>query len=267
MSQLIRRFLKGFFIPLSGLSLISSNRRVRKLALMPFFLTVVIIFVGVALSLPYCSKVIHFLIRWSLEQSSQYFSSGLMILQLLIEIVAWPLAFIFLVVAFFAISRVLALPFFTLLAERALIETKIRGERDFQFQAWLKVSMRLILVAVVKLGIFTILGVVLFLVSFVPGIGLFSVAGFLIMAAIDVVDISFDALEMTWRSRVWFVYNEFPAILGLAAGLGLVFFIPGLNFFLFPAAVAGTHVILSADGLASRDDKRSSMPSLRAWIG
>jgi uncharacterized protein involved in cysteine biosynthesis len=61
----------------------------------------------------------------------------------------------------------------------------------------------------------------------------------LILIGYDVTDYALEALQWSWERRVKFFRENFPAFIGLGAALGLVFLIPGLNFFLLPASVAG----------------------------
>jgi uncharacterized protein involved in cysteine biosynthesis len=94
-------------------------------------------------------------------------------------------------------------------------------------------------VSVLRGFLFGLLGAVLFVFSFVPGLGLLTGFCFLVLVAFDICDYALEALQMNLSERIYFFRRHIAVMVGLGAIMGLVFLVPGLNFFLFPAAVAG----------------------------
>lgn len=246
MSEVLDSLLTGLVAPVKGLELIFRNPRVRHSAILPFAIVLITFLLGIFFGLPVLFKLIPWLANKTIATAgltaasvaAKFFYYGLIAM-------AVPVGVFALLFAVYLASQLLAAPFYALLAERALAESGVLGQRPFRFKAWLKVSLRLLLVAWLKTMLFGVVGGLLFVLSFIPGLGLFSAYGFLLMAAYDIVDISMDAMHFRFGERILFFKRHFPAFFGLATTLGLVFFIPGLNFLLFPASIAGAHVIFA----------------------
>ncbi len=137
------------------------------------------------------------------------------------------------------LTRLIASPFYGLLAERVLMKQGVLAEGKTSAGHWVLGRFRMTRGAFVKAVLFLIIGLILGLLSFVPGVGLFTAFAFLVLLAYDVVDYALEA--MAWKSarRLVFFREHFAVFLGLGTALGLVFLIPGLNFFVLPASVAG----------------------------
>jgi CysZ protein len=173
--------------------------------------------------------------------SGLYFS----VLYWLALILVWPAFVLALFFFVFLISKVIASPFNALLAERALLQLGHIEDRPCRLGPWLRVSARMLVVSFVKAVVFAVLGIVLLLLSFVPVLNVAAAFGFLLIVAFDSADYSFEALQMGFRARIRYFFAHFAEFSGFATSLGLVFFIPGFNFFLFPAAVAGGSNLIS----------------------
>lgn len=245
MSTHAHGFGQGFLSPIRGLELIASNRRVRRLAIVPFALTFLVFIAGVFLGLPFIVHLIPFIAQNGVNAIGFATGSfGFIAMYWLVTVLAWPVAAFALLFVLFLISRLLATPFYSLLAERVLIERKLKPDDPFALSVWLRTLVPLMIVAIVKTVLFLIVGAMLFVLSFIPGLGAVTAFGFLLMAAFDVVDLSMEAMQMSLGERLKLFASEIPAFSGLAAAMGLVFLLPGLNFFLFPAAVAGGSEII-----------------------
>lgn len=241
----VRAFFIGFSAPFKGVQLLMSNRRLFRTALWPFFLTTFVFIGGLMVGFPLLAQYIPLMTVWSLASIGLSGSTiWYTILYWIIAVLAWPAAIFGLFYALFLISRLIATPFYAYLAERVLIERGLIEDRPFEFVDFIVTNWRLLGVAFVKVLVFLFAGSVLFILSFLPGTGLITGIGYLLMAAFDVVDISFEGMRLSFRERARIFREELPSFFGLALILGLVFFIPGLNFFLFPAAVAGASEII-----------------------
>jgi uncharacterized protein involved in cysteine biosynthesis len=242
----LAKFRTGFSAPLRGLELIFANPRVRHAAIIPFALVLFTFMIGIFFGL----QALYLLIPWL--ANTAIIASGIttatfgasVIYYVLISIAA-PVGVFALLFMLYLISQLIAAPFYAILAERVLIEKGLIPDRPFRFKEWANVSAHLFAVSLGKVVIFGAAAAVLFIISFIPGLGILSAFGFLLMTAFDVVDISLEALRMGLKERMRFFRAELPAFVGLACTLGLVFLIPGLNFLLFPASIAGAHGIIA----------------------
>jgi CysZ protein len=241
-------------IPFKGLALIAQNQKIRKRAVIPIVLSFLIFLLGIIFLLPPLFKDVPWLAAAAgeilgLHRHGSRIAIGL---RWLLVVLSYPVAIFGLFYALFLASRFVATPFYALLGECVLCERKIKVKKAMSPRSWLRLQIKIFVVSLAKTIVFAVIGLMLFLISFLPGLGLVSMAGFLLMAAFDVIDISLEALEMTFRERILFFMQELPSFVGLATILGLVFLVPGLNFLLFPAAVAGGSEVLLRSKIRSR---------------
>lgn len=256
MAPAFNGFLVGFAAPARGLEMILRRPRIRHAAIVPFVAVLLVFIVGILVGIPalyyLIPSVSHMLMlklgltaMTTLDQILYY---GVIALTV-------PVALFGLLFLLFLASQLLAAPFYALLAERVLVETALLAEQPFRAGEWLRNNLHLLMVALLKVAVFGALGLILMALSILPGIGIFSAFGLLMMTAFDIADISFEALKMGFRDRLRFFREEFVSFVGLACALGLIFLVPGLNFFMFPAAIAGVSGILRF----AQDRKRGSV--------
>lgn len=246
MRAMIESFRIGLSSPLKGLELIFTKKKVRHAAIIPFAIVFFTFLVGIFLGLPGLFQAIPWLANAVIATAgltkATFAAEALYYFLIAISI---PVGIFSLLFAVFLFAQLFAAPFYALLAERVLVETGIISERSFKLGEWIKVSFQLFLVALVKVFVLAVLGLILLVLSFIPGLGLVSAFGLLFLTAYDVVDISLEELRLGLKDRLLFFRAELPAFIGLATSLGLIFLVPGLNFFLFPASIAGGYSIIS----------------------
>ena len=239
MKRAANSFGNGFLALPRGIHLISTRRRILKWAVMPLFLGVAVFMTGLFLGIPFLIHLIPTLASYAIGLLFTSHSLLFSIAYWSVLLLAWPTSLFALFYFLFLISKLIATPFYSLLAESTLIEIGLMKRVPLWQQGWLSASARLLADSAAKTFLFTIAGVLLFFGSFFPGLAPVTAFGFLMIAAFDSVDASFEALQMSLGDRLRFFGREWLAFAGLGAAMGLVFFIPGLNFFLFPAAVVG----------------------------
>lgn len=238
--RLLSKLVGGFLSPLAGAALIIQHRALRRLALLPFIITVFVFIFGLAAGLPvitmYVTPFTKMLLGWFGVRASS--AQGEMFATLL-PFLIWPALALALIYILLTITRLVAAPLYGLLAERVLMKQGALTEEKINAMKWVKRQFRMTRAALIKTALFLVLGLILALLSFIPGLGLFTSFAFLVLLAYDVVDYSLEAMAWDYDQRVDFFRQHFAVFLGLGASLGLVFLIPGLNFFVLPAAVAG----------------------------
>ena len=240
MTDSIQKFMIGFMAPLRGLKLSFTLPGLFKWCVIPFLLTALVFIIGGSLLFPAMAGWIPAFATWMLTTLGMVTGSFFFTFSYwLALLVAWPVAILALLYGLFLITRVVAAPFYSLLAERSLMAMGVLNDEPFNFSAWLAHSTRMLVVALLKAIVLGLLAFVLFVLSFIPAVGVISAFGFLLIAAFDIVDFSLEALRMGFRARFAYLGRQFFAISGFAAALGLVFLVPGLNFVLFPAAIVG----------------------------
>jgi len=246
LKNLVAEFSTGLMAPFKGIETIFGNPKVRHAAILPFIVVLVVFVVGAVVGLPFLFDAVLWVANATVEAIGVDASSPWAItLYWIFVLISLPVAICALLLALFLSSQLLATPFYAFLAERALLEAGLKEQESLPVWRWLMSNAHLFFVAIVKVLVYALLGTSFLIMSLLPGVGIFAAFGLLLMAAFDIVDISLDALNLGLRARLRFFQEELAAISGLAAMLGLVFLIPGLNFFLFPAAIVGSSEIIA----------------------
>lgn len=235
MTDAVSRFAIGFSSFFRGAGLLARSPRLWPFAVTPFLIGSVLLVWGLVWAFSNLGGLVS---GWVM--GTEFAPEAIRgILRWVVLILIWPVAFIGLFYMTFLVTKVIAAPFHALLAERALIELKGIEDRPFVVREWLKISVRMFWVSLLKAFLFAVLGAILLLASFIPVVNLFAAFGFLLIVAFDCADYSFEARQMGLRERLRYFRSNLWYFFGFASSLGLVFFIPGFNFFMFPAAVAG----------------------------
>ncbi|MEO0335636.1 MAG: EI24 domain-containing protein [Pseudomonadota bacterium] len=170
----------------------------------------------------------------------------------LLAIVNWTLGaflwLVYLVVVIygtFLITTIVAAPFNSLLAEQTLMVAGGIQERPFEFGRWISVTVKMLMIGLVKSLIFLFLGLIIFACSFVPILNVASAFCALLIMAFDSMDYSFEMVEMSLRERFAFFQKHFVRFSGMASFLGLTLFLPGITLLILPFSVVGSAVALT----------------------
>ena len=193
---------------------------------------------------------------WSLFPESWNEATGwagglLRALRWLIELIAGILITLFGLVLVLVLSSVVAAPFNDALSEA--VEIILTGEPapTFSFSRMLADIVRTIRLELLKVLVYLAVVGPMFIASFlIPGVGqVIALVGFALTAAylgIDYVD--WPAARRNWsvRDRVAFARSQLPAVAGFGTGVWVLLFIPLVNLFFMPAAVAGGTMLFVA---------------------
>lgn len=227
----------GFRTLFTGMRLIRQNSRIFRLAIIPFFIDFLILAGVFYWGSGRLSGWVESTINWMLPNASGFWY----------QLAYWP---VFLVgwIAFFGalffvgyiIANLVAAPFNSLLAETALEEMGVIKKRPFNFSRWLKISAAMFWAGLLKTALFLFFGILFFMFSFIPLLGILASFGLLMIMAFDSADYSFEILEYNLQRRLKFFRQNTLYFAGSGLSLGMTLMIPGLNFLLFPAAVVGS---------------------------
>lgn len=150
----------------------------------------------------------------------------------------------------------ISIPFYALLADRTLTLQGAKRDEPLHFGKWLRNSLRMLRVGLMKTALFIAIGVVLFVLSFVPIVNIPAMFGALMIVAFDQLDYSFEALHLGLRQRIGFAASHSGAWAGMACGLGLTLLIPGLTLVIAPGAVVGAALLIKESGHGSQNSSR-----------
>lgn len=235
MSGFLSQLIAGALSPLVGFLLIANTRSLAKLAFLPFLISLVVFVVGLAFGLPFVTG----LVAPFTQSFMNLIGSKSETLATLLPFLIWPSLALMLIFTLVNLTRLLASPLYGLLAEKVLVLQGVIEPEKRSLLAWAAVNARQSKGAGIKAVIFLLIGLVLGLLSFVPGVGLITSFAFLILLAYDVIDYALEALEWPLAKRVSFFRRHFAVFIGLGLSLGLVFLMPGPCFFVLPASVVG----------------------------
>ncbi len=144
----------------------------------------------------------------------------------------------------YLLQGLLAIPFYAFLAEKTLVKLGVLKDRPFTFSGWVKSSIHMLAIGLIKTFVFLALGVVLFICSFIPGLNILTMFFALLILTIDLLDYSFESLRFGLKRRIGFVVSQPLLILGMVTGLGLTIILPGLTLLIAPGAVVGAGIVL-----------------------
>ena len=180
-------------------------------------------------------------------------------LRWLIELVSGLLITLFGLVLVVVLSSVVAAPFNDALSEA--VEHILTGEQapPFSLKRMVADIFRTIRLEIGKVLLYAVIVGPMFLASFIiPGVGqVISIVGFVLTAVYLGVDyIDWPAARRDWsvRDRVTFTRRQLAAVTGFGTGVWVLLFIPLVNLFFMPAAVAGGTMLFVdlASGSSSR---------------
>ncbi|MDH3622701.1 MAG: EI24 domain-containing protein [Myxococcales bacterium] len=162
------------------------------------------------------------------------------------------------------LSSIVAAPFNDALSEA--VEHILTGEPapPFSFKRMVADIVRTVRLELLKVLIYVAVVGPLFLASFlVPGIGqIISLVGFALTAiylGVDYVDWPAARRDWSVADRVGFVRRRLAAVAGFGTGVWVLLFVPLVNLFFMPAAVAGGTMLFIAS-TPPRTEKRGQSP-------
>lgn len=146
---------------------------------------------------------------------------------------------VIIVYGIYLIGTVIASPFNSVIAEKVLMRRGIIEEKPFVFSNWLRASLKMMLISLVRTFIFIIIGIILLVCSFIPGLNLFSSFMAFVILAFDNMDYTYEVMQMNLSDRFVHFKNHAFTFSGMATVIGVTLFVPGLTLLLMPVLVAG----------------------------
>lgn len=244
---MIRAFSSGVTAHIRAVRLLASQRRIRRLAAIPFFINVVLFVIGIPLA-----------IWWGTGYVDSLFGGGAWWVEAL-TIVAQIIVTLVLIVAavflFTLVGSVIAGPFNGPLSEA--VERHEREKRglpvkQLEERGVVKDAGRAILYEIGRLLIFLLFYPVIFVTQFIPVIGvfIFPVLAFLYGAFVLSVDFSDPTLDRhldRFRDKLRYVWNRKATYLGFGGGAFVMMLIPFVNLAVMPICVVGAALLYEED--------------------
>ena len=232
----MKKFLTGFNSVFVGLNILAKDRSVLMVALLPLAVNVIVAATVAVLGFKYVPDWVEKVKKLTVHDSPGFWDS---ILSVPLEFLTWITFIGLLFFVTYIVAMILASPLNGLLAEKALQYMGVVQPKPFSFLQWLATSARMVWISLIKSILFAGIGVLVFFVSFVPVLGIFSSIVVLLIISFDGADYSFEVLQFNLIQRLTLFRENWPYFLGAATVIGLTLMVPILNFVLFPAIVVG----------------------------
>lgn len=241
MMNMSKRVFLGASHWLDGARLILKESSIRKWAIIPFLIDLLLVVSGIGFGLASISGWVASALGFVGLTSGGFFAS---ILFYLFSAILWVGYLIVVIYGTFLIATVVAAPFNSLLAERTLMHLGVLEEKPFKMGEWVATSLKLLMIGLGKSLIFAFIGIFIFIASFIPGLNFVASYVALLIMSFDSMDYSFEAREFGLRKRFRYFQARFPEFTGMAGGLALTIFVPGLTLLILPCSVVGAAIVM-----------------------
>jgi len=237
----------GFRSPIMGMSLIIRNPKIGLYAVIPFLLSSFLMVAMLYWTISDLPNIVSWALGYiGLTEITAWWAQIIYYTVLVLGGISFLLAGMF---AGYIAVLILGAPFNSMLAEKTLSHLKRLPAREAGLKEWVRLSVKMLLVSLVKAVIFLVFAVILFVLSLIPVVNLVASFCACLVMAFDSTDYSFEVLGFGLRKRFFYFKKNIFVFAGFALALAVTLLIPGLNFFLIPAAVvAGAHIVGKIEG-------------------
>lgn len=245
---MISRFLVGFNIVFSGRKILISTPGIKLWILLPYIIQILMLGMGLFFGVAEIKAL-------TLKMISFFFAdptSGVGITVYYLIFIVFALVFSVIYFYFiYLISLVVASPFYSIITEKTLVHLNVIKPRS-SWRESVKVALKMIRVSAIKSIFFILIGVLLFISSFIPIVNLLAAYCAFLIIAFDTSDFAFEALEMNLSERILFFKNNLLEYMGMATFVGLTALLPGLILFVMPLAVLGSVGYIASQKMKTR---------------
>lgn len=234
--MMMRRFWNGFGFLKRGLKEIRTDSKMKYLVIIPIIIDVTIFILALTYSLPLVPALVGTALGYLFASPEGF----------LYHLVYYPLWLLFGLVFLVAVSAatyffasILSSPFNALLAERMAVKMGVIKDRPFQIWQFIKSSLNMIWISLLRTVVLVSIGLVLFVLSFLPGVNLATSYVAFMLIAFDASDFAMETMEYSLGQRMKFFREQLAEYTGMGGAVGLVMLIPGSIILCMPLAVVG----------------------------
>lgn len=236
-------FIEGFKLAALGRQFLKSHRTLWRWILWPLALNFFLLIAGGYFGLSFATEKIGAFFTNSVDPSSwlNWLQTPILILVGFVTILLWT--FIFQSIAALILS-----PFYSFLIERVLTLQGFKGFENLSLWARLLLSVRILKASLLKSVLFLVMGIVLFILSFVPALNMVALYLGMCLLAADNFDLVYEAKGLNFSKRMKGLWKKRLNVMGLGLFYFICSFIPGLNLILTSFVVIGATLIESSEG-------------------
>ncbi len=238
----MKRFMVGFDSGVYGYKSLFGGARILWLAVIPVLLSVIV--PALIISGAFLTDIVN----WPSQIFFKFFAlDGFwkMLANAMFWIINIILSFLFFGITFYALVKVFASPFCSLIAEKVLIQEGRLKEESFNLVQWTRRTVKIIMVTIFQIIFFAVLGLLLLILSLLPGLNLF--VGFIgvLIISFDCSDYALEFADLSLREKLRLFKDKLPEYLGFSVVVGLTALIPVINFLFLPVCAAGAARLVS----------------------
>jgi CysZ protein len=235
-------FFKGISCLPKGIKEILSDKRIFIYTLVPMLLSAVVVYFGFYYGWDWTGiylkkQLSQYLGKWISENGYMFkiiFSMFNFIAKVVFTVLTIYLGFV--------LVQIISIPFYALSCERILMKRNLFPNRNFDLGIWIRLNLRLFIISIIRMIIFMFFGIIVFLISFIPGLQVLAMIYSGYVMGIDSMDYTLEIYEMSLGRRFVLYFQHLGFFMGLAVVLLPSLFIPGLTLILLPIAVVGSAV-------------------------
>lgn len=235
-------FFRGLMCLAKGLKEIFTDYRIFFYTLIPMLIGLLVISLGLYYGWDWSSELLK-------QQLTEYIGRWVSEKGYIFKIVFWLFNFIakilFVILSIFigfVVIQLVSIPLYTLSCERVLTKRNVFPKRDFKWGAWIRLTIRLFLISIFRMSIFMLVGLSVFILSFIPGLQFLAVIYSAYVMGLDCIDYTLEIYEMNLGRRFSIYFGNIYFFAGIGITLLPSLFIPGLTLLLLPIAVVGSSV-------------------------
>lgn len=225
--------MQGYFSPLGGLKVIMSSPKNIIFAVIPFLIGLFVVGIGYFAAASHLDDFVH-----SLTEGSQFFKDWTIvktIVDILLVIIGWILVSLLNIILGYLCIIILAGPFYALMVENIFkVELPDKEERSD-----LRLMINMFLYGLGKAIIFLMVGLICFILAWIPGLNFIAPFILTLTVAFDCADYAFEVDFLSLRQRFRFFTNHIWHFVGLGLAILTTGLIPGAFFVLLPLFICG----------------------------
>lgn len=142
----------------------------------------------------------------------------------------------------FILIQLISIPFYSLICERVLYKRGAFPDRPFRFATWVRVTLRMFVVSLVRMLIFLLIWILIFTISLIPGLQFVGIFYSSLVITLDSLDYTVEIYEMSLGRRLKLYTENFSYFSAVSMVLIPLLFVPGLILLLLPVTVVGMSV-------------------------
>lgn len=221
---------KSFF---EGLTLFFSKNEIRNISLIPIFMSLVLMTLGLIIGVLYIDDALNLLLGSRALEMNSYLKGALYVLGVL---------FYFFILYFFVfiVVSILAIPICQKISEKVFLHKKETYKQNKDLSSSVKSFFKMLKASLMKILVLIALSIFIFISSFIPFLYPVALLFTFLIVTWDSMDYSFELHDLSFGERLSLFKNNLGAFISFSIFVGILLFIPFVQLVVLPVAVIGS---------------------------